>query len=99
MSPIDKTQYWLAHIDAWRGSGLSQTQYCKQQDIKLHNFVYWRKRLRPSAEPSTKLLKIGGVSTSSRVVLSLPLGIRMEVSASDLSSVLPAVLRSLRESL
>jgi hypothetical protein len=35
---------------------------------------------------------------SSRVMMNLPLGVRLELSASDLPVVLPAVLHILRES-
>lgn len=99
MTTTDKAQFWQAHINAWKTSGLSQTQYCKQQDIRFHNFAYWRTRLNQSKETSTQLLKISGLSTSSRVVLSLPLGIRMDVPVNDLHDVLPLVLRTLRDAL
>ena len=98
MDAINKTQFWQDHITAWQGSGLSQAAYCKQHEIKFHNFAYWRNRLSPAKEPSAKLLKLGGVSASSRMIMNLPLGVRLELSASDLPVVLPAVLHILRES-
>ena len=98
MSTINKSQCWQDHITAWQGSGLSQAAYCKQHEIKFHNFAYWRNRLSPAKEPSAKLLKLGGVSASSRMIMNLPLGVRLELSASDLPVVLPAVLHILRES-
>lgn len=99
MTSTDKIQYWQAHINAWRKSSLCQAQCCRQQDIKFHNFAYWRTRLNQSKGSSAQLLKLGGVSASSRVVLSLPLGIRLDVSVSDLPDVLPLVLRTLRDAL
>jgi hypothetical protein len=45
MSTINKAQFWQDHITAWQGSGLSQAAYCKQHEIKFHNFAYWRNRL------------------------------------------------------
>jgi hypothetical protein len=98
MSTINKSQFWQDHITAWQGSGLSQTAYCKQHEMKFHNFAYWRNRLSPRKEPASKLIKLGAMPVSSRVMMNLPLGVRLELSASDLPVVLPAVLHILRES-
>ncbi|MFT5889586.1 MAG: hypothetical protein ACI9BO_002414 [Zhongshania sp.] len=98
MSTINKAQFWQDHITAWQGSGLSQAAYCKQHEIKFHNFAYWRNRLSPAKESASKLMKLGAMPVSSRVMMNLPLGVRLELSASDLPVVLPAVLHMLRES-
>ena len=98
MDAINKTQFWQDHITAWQGSGLSQAAYCKQHEIKFHNFAYWRNCLSPAKEPSAKLMKLGGMPASSRMIMNLPLGVRLELSANDLPVVLPAVLHILRES-
>jgi hypothetical protein len=99
MNTINKAEFWQDHINAWQGSGLSQTGYCKQHEIKFHNFAYWRNRLSPAKEPASKLMKMGGMPVSSRVVMNLPLGVRLELFASDLPAVLPVVLQTLRESI
>jgi hypothetical protein len=98
MNTINKVQFWQDHITAWQGSGLSQVAYCKQHEIKFHNFAYWRNRLSPAKTPSAKLMKLGAMPVSSRVMMNLPLGVRLELSASDRPAVLPAVLHILRES-
>lgn len=98
MSTINKSQFWQDHITACQSSGLSQAAYCKQHEIKFHNFAYWRNRLSPAKAPSAKLMKLGGMPAASRMIMNLPLGVRLELSASDLPVVLPAVLHILRES-
>lgn len=98
MSTINKAQFWQDHITAWQGSSLSQATYCKQHEIKFHNFAYWRNRLSPAKAPSAKLMQLGAMPVSSRVVMNLPLGVRLELSASDFPVILPAVLHILRES-
>jgi hypothetical protein len=98
MNTINKKQFWQDHVTAWQGSGLSQAAYCKQHEIKFHNFSYWRNRLSPAKAPSAKLMKLGGMPTSSRMIMNLPLGVRLELSAGDLPVVLPVVLHILRES-
>jgi hypothetical protein len=97
MSRSDKPQFWQAHINAWKASGLSQAQYCQQQEIQFHTFAYWRTRLNRTAAPKSRLLKLGGVSTASRISLALPLGIRLDVAAEDLPTVLPLVLDTVRD--
>lgn len=37
--------HWRQHIDDWRHSGLSQQAFCRNQDLKYHQFHYWRKKL------------------------------------------------------
>jgi hypothetical protein len=44
----EKRRHWKAHIDAWKASGLKQSQYCRQHDLKLHQFVYWRRKYHPA---------------------------------------------------
>lgn len=34
------------HIQAWQDSQLSQTEYCRLQQIKPHIFWYWLRRYR-----------------------------------------------------
>jgi hypothetical protein len=98
MSTINKAQFWQDHITALQSSGLSQAAYCKQHEIKSPNFAYWRNRLSPRKDPASKLMKLSGMAASSRVMMNLRLGVRLELSASDLPVVLPAVLHILRES-
>lgn len=35
---------WKRHIDTWRSSGITQTAYCQQHELKTHQFTYWKKR-------------------------------------------------------
>ena len=39
-----KRSYWKQHIDSWQETGLSQTEYCRQHNLKHHQLVYWKKR-------------------------------------------------------
>lgn len=38
-----KTSYWRNHIDSWKESGLSQSEYCRINGISKNAFT-WRKR-------------------------------------------------------
>ncbi|MCP4487025.1 MAG: hypothetical protein GY820_06860 [Gammaproteobacteria bacterium] len=46
-TPLTPTQSrWLQHVTAWESSGLSQTEFCQQQQLVYGTFVYWRHRLK-----------------------------------------------------
>lgn len=45
---------WQHHIDTWRSSALSQKAYCHEAEISLHQFGYWRRKLRTAAEQHDK---------------------------------------------
>lgn len=37
-----KKEYWTSHIKEWKKSGLSQIDYCKQNNLSRHRFTYWK---------------------------------------------------------
>ena len=41
----DQRQYWEGQIKGWEQSGLRQTEYCRQNSLKIRNFGYWKRRL------------------------------------------------------
>lgn len=47
----EKRQFWKSHIEDWRASGISQTEYCRRNELKFHRFVYWRKKYEPAPAP------------------------------------------------
>lgn len=36
---------WQTHIQAWKKSGLSQTEYCRQNNISLSSFTNWKSKI------------------------------------------------------
>ena len=45
LDPREKRQFWENHIQAWQQSGLTQVEYCRQNNLKNHRWWYWRKRI------------------------------------------------------
>src|SRR6516164_2151440 len=37
--------YWSVHVEAWRRSGLSRTEYCRRHGLKKRTFDRWMKHL------------------------------------------------------
>ncbi len=38
--------HWRRHVEAWRGSGLSQADYCRQQGLNPKTFSVWTRRVQ-----------------------------------------------------
>ena len=41
---LERESYWFEHVRAWRGSGLSQSEYCARRALSRVNLHYWIKR-------------------------------------------------------
>lgn len=37
--------YWSQHIENCNRSGLTQVQYCRDNDLNKHTFAYWKSKL------------------------------------------------------
>lgn len=47
-----KKKIWQVRVDAWLSSGLSQSEFCRQNHLKNSQFGYWKKALRGTQESS-----------------------------------------------
>jgi len=48
----EKRRFWQVHIKAWAGSGLLQTEYCRQHNLNNHQFGYWKKKFSAEEKKS-----------------------------------------------
>jgi hypothetical protein len=39
-----KRSYWKQHIESWQETGLTQAEYCRRNNLRHHQLVYWKKR-------------------------------------------------------
>jgi hypothetical protein len=39
-----KRIYWKQHIEQWQQTGLTQAEYCRRNNLKHYQLVYWKKR-------------------------------------------------------
>ncbi len=42
----EKQEYWQHHIKQWAKSGQSQAEYCRQHQIKVRAFNYFKSKLK-----------------------------------------------------
>lgn len=52
------SKIWQAHISAWRRSGLSRKEYCRQQQLSYDAFVYWKGKLDNKVADSISLVPV-----------------------------------------
>lgn len=45
---------WRQHLQSWRDSGLSQSAWCRQHDIRPNQFWYWRKKLDGASQSAPR---------------------------------------------
>jgi hypothetical protein len=38
-------QFYQKHLTNWKGTGLSQAEYCRRNGLIRHRFAYWKKKL------------------------------------------------------
>ena len=70
-----KRRYWKEQIEAWQVSGLEQTEYCRQNNLKYHLFSYWKKKLAHLAESPVCLVQVPFAQTITPQASSHPLGL------------------------
>ena len=93
---MTKAQHWQAVIQQWRESGLTQIQFCTEQNIKFHTFQYWLKKQRLKNEPDVGdagFIPVG-VTPNSDPTIELHLGqaiLKLNLAA------LPDVLNQLKQ--
>ncbi|MCO1335806.1 IS66 family insertion sequence element accessory protein TnpB [Microbulbifer sp. OS29] len=77
MNTQSKAEFWQEHINAWNSSGLSQTAYCQQYQLKLSKQNKGRPKLIPISMPALQ----------ASVELTLPGGIQMQLPVSALEQL------------
>ena len=48
-------ELWGNHVRTWQESGLSQAEFCRQNNLKPRQFLYWKKRIVGATTPATPL--------------------------------------------
>jgi hypothetical protein len=85
-------------MEAWEKSGLTQKEYCKQNELKLATFGLWRKRLHKPKQEGMSFIDAGlraqeeVPAAKMALQLLLPNGVRLGLSEHVSESLLQQVL-------
>ncbi len=64
-----KDRFWRKHIDRWSISKVSQSEYCRRNDLSLRSFTYYRGRFKKELE------SVGFVQVPAQVVGQVKAGV------------------------
>ena len=91
---------WRKRFERFRRSGLTVARFCDGEQVSVASFYYWRKKLGQTASHRRTRSRPGVfrqvavipappamVPPSSRIVIQLPCGTRIEVDAEHLDAV------------
>ncbi len=53
----EKRRFWQQHVEDWQAVQLSQAQYCRKNNLKVHRFIYWKKKFQRQ-NPSQALMEL-----------------------------------------
>ena len=53
----EKRRFWKRHITDWQASELRQAEYCRKYQLKVHRFIYWKKKFQVP-EPSSPFIEL-----------------------------------------
>lgn len=74
----EKQRYWQAVVERWQSSGLSQVEFCRQNQIKLQSFYSYRalfKRRDGAPEaPSSGFIRLSEAVESGCCSLDIQVG-------------------------
>ncbi len=90
--------YWKPHIDQWSDSGLSQTEYCRQNELSRYKFTYWKTKFKKKNLP----VEFVQVSHASQVIhrtglkLNIGAGVQIEIPDGFSQVTLEQVLKTLK---
>ncbi len=54
----NKQRRWQAHLHAWKNSGLTQNEYCKQHKLRSNQFCYWKKKLKQTKRSTVNFVPV-----------------------------------------
>lgn len=90
-SPEQKRNQWREHIQSWERSGQSQKAYCEANNLKPHQFWYWRRQFNeislctsqstpPDEDLSNSFIPVrieNSPKPSNSLILEFPNGLRL----------------------
>ena len=95
LDPKEKRQFWEEHIQAWKQSGRTQAEYCRQNNLKNHRWWYWRKRISQPSDTDVRFVPLrfpSGKISQSGIRVVTPNGYRIEFdNGFDFSKLRPLI--------
>ena len=91
-----KQKYWQHHIETWSQSGLSQAAYCREYNLKIKSFTYFKLRLKKNLPVQFVQVPVEPVRVPSFVKLNVGSSFQIEIPDGFSQDTLTQVLQVLR---
>jgi len=90
-------RYWKSHIDKWSDSGLTQTEYCRQNKISRDRFTYWKTKFKKNNFPVdfVQVSEVSQVMRTADLKLNIGGGLQIEIPENFSQVTLEQVLKIL----
>jgi len=100
-----KREYWKNHVQKWRASGQTSSDYCQQHQLKRHQLVYWMRifsdtpvtqgqKAKSQANGFVKVQVVQpSISTEQDLVIELPSGLRITGVHSNNLNLIQEIIR------
>ena len=91
-----KQKYWQRHIEKWSQSGLSQAAYCRERNLKIKSFIYFKSRLKKNLPVQFVQVPVGPVQAPSFLKLNISSSFQVEIPDGFSQVTLAQVLQVFR---
>jgi len=95
-----KRSYWKQQIEQWQQTGLTQAEYCRRNNLKHHQLVYWKKRyLKTQTEVSfaaVQLEDLLDIPTQAALTLVIDDHFKVQIAAGFDPQLLRQLIAALR---
>jgi len=91
-----KQKYWQCHIEKWSQSGLSQAAYCREYNLKIKSFNYFKSRLKKTLPVQFVQVPVEPVRVPSFLKLNIGSSFQIDIPDGFSQNTLTQVLQILR---
>ena len=106
MAKTEKERLWTRRLSQWERSGTSRRTWCAANEVSVHTFDYWRRRLRTRVVAQSARQKLvprvvksaaatPSLSSAATVEIALPRGIALRTPATADVRWLAALVREI----
>jgi hypothetical protein len=69
----EKRRFWEEHFKRWETSGITQNEYCRQNNLRVNRFIYWKKKCPQKPTASLVEWSVPEAEKSSVLAFGAPL--------------------------
>lgn len=79
----ERQAFWSNHLEQWSASGLTQREYCRQNNLISHRFTYWKIKLNGTHLPVKFVQVVPAPVQSESTDLKLNIGPGLQIEIPD----------------